>query len=176
MGCSLRSVTTCGLVLAILDLLHGLGTLAFYGYQFHVHYVCHWNHGIRWCQYYLQETNHSVRVNIGIGEGVVCTIFACLLIVSLCKYKPWLTWLWLLKAVVVVIINGYFIIIWLMEKSRHYHQFWDRHNYDQDGIFLMAGIGLTTVEILIMFIFCCVSGSFTYKIRSQRVPTMETDI
>ncbi|KAK3873611.1 hypothetical protein Pcinc_021394 [Petrolisthes cinctipes] len=184
MTSSLKCVVNCGLVLAVLDIIHGISTLAFYGYQLYSHYNCHWNHGIRWCQYYLKETNHSTRVNIGIGEGVLCLLFASVLIVALCKYKPWLAWAWLLKALGVVGVNGYFIIIWVLEMSHHYHQFWDRHNYDQDSIFLYAGIVLTLMELFIMFTFCCVTGLFTYKVgdgedlevRKERVPTMETDI
>lgn len=33
--------------------LHGVATCAFYGYQFGVHYRCHSNYGIRWCEHYL---------------------------------------------------------------------------------------------------------------------------
>ncbi|XP_071546620.1 uncharacterized protein [Panulirus ornatus] len=176
MSCNLRCVVKCGLLLAILDLLHGLATEAFYGYEFYIHYRCQWVHGIRWCRYYLRETNHSLRVNIGIGEGVVCILFAVLLILALCKYQPWLAWLWLLKAVAVLVVNGYFLTGWIVEKSRYYHQIWDQHNYDQDNVFMTAGIILTLVEVFLMFIFCCVGGSFTYKVHKQRLPTMETDI
>nr|XP_053656170.1 uncharacterized protein LOC128704981 isoform X2 [Cherax quadricarinatus] len=157
-------------------MLHALATSGFYAYQLASHYNCRWNHGIRWCQYYMYETNHNLRVNVGIGEGVVCLVFACLLMVGLCKYNPVLTWLWLFKALAVVVVNTYFLTGWLLQRSRHYHQFWDRHNYDQDNNFLLASACLTVIEVFIMFVFCCVAGSFTYKIRKQRVPTMETDI
>ncbi|XP_069158064.1 uncharacterized protein [Procambarus clarkii] len=176
MACSLKNIVNCGLVLAVFDLLHGLATTAFYSYQFASHYNCHWNHGIRWCQYYLHETNHSLRVNLGIGEGIVCLVVSCLLMVALCKYNPVLTWLWLVKAVAVLVLNTYFLTGWVLQKSSHYHQFWDRHNYDQDNIFLLAGAALTFLQLLIMFIFCCVTGSFTCKVHKQRIPTMETDI
>ncbi|KAG0730421.1 hypothetical protein GWK47_028284 [Chionoecetes opilio] len=165
MGSKLRCLANCGVVLGVMDLLHGLATLAFYGYQYGSHYNCHWNHGIRWCRYYLQETNHSTRVSYGLAEGVICTIFAIFLIIALTKYKWWLAWSWLLKALAVVALNGYFIIVWVMETSRYYHQFWDRHNYDQNQVFLLAGIVLTLIELVIMFTFCCVVGSFTHKPR-----------
>ncbi|KAK7079172.1 hypothetical protein SK128_001476 [Halocaridina rubra] len=166
MANSVRSVATCclGLGVGVFDLLHAFATLIFYGYELVTHYRCHWNHGIRWCQYYIYQTNHSVRVNIGIGEGIVCLLFASLLIVGFCKYKPWLTWMWLVKALAVIVVNSYFICVWLIERSRYYHSFWDRNNYDQDNIFLLAGVGLTIVEFFIMIIFCCVSGVFTYRV------------
>lgn len=173
---NLRGVANCGMFLGIMDLLHGLATISFYGYQYGSHYNCYWNHGIRWCTYYLEETNHSKRVNLGLGEGVICIIFAILLIVSFSKYKWWLAWTWLLKALAVLGLNGYFVTVWVMETSRSYHQFWNRHNYDQNQVFLLAGIVLTLIELIIMLIFCCVVGSFTHKIRKQQVPTMETHI
>lgn len=176
MSNSLRGVVNCGLLWAILDLIHGLVTIGFYGYEAITHYRCHWNHGIRWCQYYLDQTNHSLRVNIGIGEGLMCVFFASLLITAFSRFKPWLTWVWLIKALAVLGINGYFITIWVIEKSRYYHSFWDRSNYDQDNIFLMAGVGLTLLEFFITMAFCCVSATFTHRVRKQQLPTMETDI
>ncbi|XP_045119084.1 uncharacterized protein LOC123509009 [Portunus trituberculatus] len=176
MGFNLQCVANSGVTLGVLDLLHGLATLAFYSYQFGTHFNCRWSHGIRWCRYYLEETNHSQRVDLGMGEGVLCIIFAILLIVALRKYNWWLVWAWLTKALAVVGLNGYFITVWVLETSRHYHQFWNRHNYDQNQVFLLAGIILTLAELIFMFVFCCIVGSFTHKIRKQRVPTMETDI
>lgn len=61
-------------------------------------------------------------------------------------------------------LNGYFITVWVMETSRYYHQFWNSHNYDQNQVFLLTGIALTLVEIVLMFTFCCVVGSFTHKV------------
>ncbi|XP_068217533.1 uncharacterized protein [Palaemon carinicauda] len=176
MSNSLRTVANCGLFLAILDLIHALSTFGFYCYELIIHYRCHWNHGIRWCQYYLNDTNHSLRVNIGIGEGVVCIFFASVLIAAFCRYNPWVAWLWLIKALAVIGINAYFIGVWMVQRSRYYHSLWNPKNYNQDEIFLMAGIGLTAIELLIMFIFFCVSGAFTYKVKRQQVPTMESDI
>ncbi|MPC86253.1 hypothetical protein E2C01_081075 [Portunus trituberculatus] len=101
------------------------------------------------------------------GEGVLCIIFAILLIVALRKYNWWLVWAWLTKALAVVGLNGYFITVWVLETSRHYHQFWNRHNYDQNQVFLLAGIILTLAELIFMFVFCCIVGSFTHKVRVE---------
>ncbi|KAK7081522.1 hypothetical protein SK128_000517, partial [Halocaridina rubra] len=78
-------------------------------------------------------------------------------------YKPWLTWIWLVKALAVIVVNSYFICVWLIERPRYYHSFWDRNKYDQDNIFLLAGVGLTIVEFFIMINYCCVPGVFTYR-------------
>ncbi|ROT78548.1 hypothetical protein C7M84_002753 [Penaeus vannamei] len=173
MACSLRNIINFGLLLAVIDLLHGIATCAFYGYELAVHYRCHWNHGIRWCQYYLYHTDHSVRVNIGIAEGVGCLFFSTILIIGLCKRKPLVTWTWLLKPIAVIIINVFFLSRWLAQKSRYYHSFLDRRSDEQENLFTYLGLGLTLVQVFVMLFLLCINGSFTYKIRKQGAPNTD---
>ncbi|XP_027209507.2 uncharacterized protein [Penaeus vannamei] len=173
MACSLRNIINFGLLLAVVDLLHGVATCAFYGYQFSIHYRCHWAHGLRWCQHYLYMSDHSVRVNIGIAEGVGCLFFSTILIIGLCKRKPLVTWTWLLKPIAVVIINVFFLSRWLAQKSRYYHSFLDRRSDEQENLFTYLGLGLTLVQVFVMLFLLCINGSFTYKIRKQGAPNTD---
>ncbi|XP_047491334.1 uncharacterized protein LOC125040690 [Penaeus chinensis] len=116
MACSLRNIINFGLLLAVIDLLHGVATCAFYGYQFGIHYRGHSNYGIRWYEHYLYLSDLSVRVNIGIAEGVGGLFFSTILIIGLCKRKPLVTWTWLLKPVAVIIINVFFLSRWMVQR------------------------------------------------------------
>ncbi|XP_071546616.1 uncharacterized protein [Panulirus ornatus] len=170
MACSLRCVVVCGILLAVLDILHGLVTLGFYGYQFIIEsfYLCPLELPVEKChnKIYIYEQMFEMRVYIGIGEGIACVLFSIFYIIALVKHKPSLTWVWLMKSFAVIAINVYYLAAWLIRQGRYDHIEWEKQDYEDD--FVWAGEGLTLAQIIIMILFCLIGGIFTYKVCEER--------
>lgn len=170
MACTLRSVVTCGILLAIMDILHGVITLGFYGYQFVVEsfYLCPLNLPVEKChnKIYIYEQMFEMRVYIGIGEGIIGMLFAIIYIVALVKHKPSLTWMWLLKSFAVIAINIYYLSSWLIRQGAYDHIDWEKADYEDE--FIYFGQGLTLAQMIIMVLYCLIGGLFTYKVVEER--------
>ncbi|XP_037792299.1 uncharacterized protein LOC119587694 [Penaeus monodon] len=168
--CSIKAVISCGIFLAVLDIIQGLITLGWYGYRFvsYYFYLCPRELPIDEChaEKYHYEQLYTLRTYIGIGEGAVTPIFAAIYIVALVRHKPWLAWCWLIKAFGALGINVYFLSQWLIRLKNFDHLRTIRPAYDQQ--FLWIGIALTLAEVVILFLFCLVGGLFTYKVCEER--------
>lgn len=170
MACTLQGVITCGIVLAFFDILHGLTTLGFYGYQFVIEsfYLCPLNLPVEKChnKIYIYEQMYELRVYIGIGEGIAGALFAIFYIVALVKRKPSLTWFWLLKSFAIIAVNIYYLSSWLIRQGRYDHIEWEKSAYED--YFIYFGQGLTLAQIIIMVLYCLIGGIFTYKVCEER--------
>ncbi|KAF2361098.1 hypothetical protein FHG87_008147 [Trinorchestia longiramus] len=164
---SIQGVLIAGVILAVLDLLFGIYVLGFYGKIQHNHFHCPWAHGIRSCDFFLFETNHNTRTIIGLAEGIVSIVFSTVLLVAFLRRLPYLAWIWLLKAVIVILMNAYFVADWLIKRGRYYHSYWDPDEYNEETVFIAGGFIEIGVQLILSFIFCCLAASFTYKIRRQ---------
>ncbi|XP_050693320.1 uncharacterized protein LOC126984022 [Eriocheir sinensis] len=170
MCCTLRSVVAFGIILAVIDIMHGLVTAGFYCYQFvmDTFYLCPLEMEVTLChnKIYVYEQLFETRVYIGIGEGIAGVIFAVFYILALVKHKPSMTWVWLMKSFAVISINVYYLASWLIRRGRY-----DHINIEQpedEKIFIYAAKGLTLVQILIMMVFCLIGAIFTYKVCEER--------
>ncbi|KAK7075066.1 hypothetical protein SK128_007572 [Halocaridina rubra] len=170
MACTLRGVITCGIILAIFDVLHGLASLGFYAYQFVMwsFYLCPLNLPVEKChnKIYIFDQMFKLRVYIGIGEGAAGVLFAIFYIVALVKRKPSLTWFWLLKSFAIIAINIYYLSSWLIRQGRYDHIEWEKAEYEDE--FIYFGQGLTLAQIIIMVLYCLIGGLFTYKVCEER--------
>ncbi|XP_066990724.1 uncharacterized protein [Macrobrachium rosenbergii] len=170
MACTLRAVVTCGIILAVIDVFHGLTTTGFYAYQFIVElfYLCPLDLPLELChnKNYIYEQMFETRVYIGLGEGVVGVLFSLFYIMALVKRKPSLTWLWLLKAFAVIAINIYYLSSWVIRQGRYEHINWEKDEYEDE--FVYAGQGLTLIQIIILVLYCLIGGIFTYKVCEER--------
>nr|XP_053656166.1 uncharacterized protein LOC128704980 [Cherax quadricarinatus]XP_053656167.1 uncharacterized protein LOC128704980 [Cherax quadricarinatus] len=178
MACTLKSVVVCGILLAILDIIHGLVTSGFYGYQFIVQsfYLCPLNLPVEKChnKIYIYEQMFQMRVFIGIGEGIAGVIFSVIYIVALVKHKPSLTWIWLMKSFAVVAINVYYLSNWLIRQGRYDHINWEKHRFEDQ--FIYAGEGLTLAQVVIMVLFCFIGAIFTYKVCEERTASRRNSL
>lgn len=176
--CSFKGVLIGGVVLAVLDLLFGVFILGFYGAIQHDKYNCPWAHGIRSCDYFIHDTNHSTRTIIGIVEGIVSIFFSVILLFSFIKHLPYLAWTWLVKALIVIGMNSYFVGDWLVKRGRYFHTYWNPNEYNEESWFIMGGSVEIVVQLVLSFVFCCLSASFTYKLHRRRRAewAAETDI
>jgi len=167
MCCSLRSVIGFGIFLAIIDILQGLTTLVWYGYRFlwWVWYLCPSDLPVQDCHqvHYHHNQYYTLRNYIGIGEGVVTPIFAIVYIIALVRHKPWLTWLWIVKAFAILGINVYFISQWIIRQNTTMST-----PTEYDPQYLWISIGLTASEVLLLLVFCMLGGIFTYKVFEER--------
>lgn len=168
--CTLRGVVLSGILLAVIDMIHGLVTSSFYCYQLVMDkfYLCPLTMDVTLChnKIYVYEQLFETRVYIGIGEGIVGIFFTIIYVLALVKHKPSITWLWLLKAFAIIIINVYYLASWLIRRGRYDHINSDQPEDEQ--IFLYAAKGLTLVQIVIMVIFCLIGAVFTYKVCEER--------
>lgn len=169
MACSLKCVVGFGIFIAILDILHGLATLGFYGYRFVAYhfYLCPRDLDITVCQnkLYIYEQLFTLRVWIGLGEGAVTQFFVMIYIIALVKHKPWLTWFWLIKSFGVMGINVYYISYWLVRRKSFDHINYQPQEYEKN--FLYVGGGLTLIQLCIMLFFCLIGGIFSYKVCEE---------
>ncbi|KAK4311506.1 hypothetical protein Pmani_016974 [Petrolisthes manimaculis] len=169
--CSLRGVISCGIILAIIDILHGMVTASFYCYQLvmDTFYVCPIAMDVVLCsnKMYFYWQMFATRVYIGIGEGIVGVLFAIFYIIALIKHKPSLTWIWLLKAFGVIGINVYFLAIWLIRRGRFLHI--NQEQLEDENLFIYTAEGLTAIQVVTMILFCLIGGIFTYKVCEERV-------
>ena len=83
-----------------------------------------------------------------------------------------LVWSWLFKGVVVVLMNMYFILDWLIKRGRFYHAYWSDEEYDLESLYINVGVTLTMFQLFIVIVFCCVSGSFTMKVSLKGILTI----
>ncbi|XP_068217539.1 uncharacterized protein [Palaemon carinicauda] len=170
MACSLRAVITCGIILAVLDVIHGLATTGFYGYRFIVEsfYLCPLDLPIDKChnKNYVYEQMFETRVYIGIGEGIVGVLFSLFYVMALVKRKPSLTWLWLLKSFAIIAINIFYLSSWLIRQESYDYIKWEKAEYEDEFVFTAQA--LTLAQIVIMVIYCLIGGVFTYKVCEER--------
>ncbi|XP_068217538.1 uncharacterized protein [Palaemon carinicauda] len=169
MACSLKCVVGFGIFLAVLDILHGLATLGFYGYRFVAYsfYLCPRDLDITVCQnkLYIYEQLFTFRVYVGLGEGAITPFFVMIYIIALVKHMPWLTWFWLLKSFGIMGINVYYISYWVVRRKSFDHINYEPQDYENH--FLYFGAGLTLAQLLIMLLFCLVGGIFSYKVSKK---------
>ncbi|XP_068217535.1 uncharacterized protein [Palaemon carinicauda] len=169
MACSLKCVVGFGIFLAVLDILHGLATLGFYGYRFVAYsfYLCPRDLDITVCQnkLYIYEQLFTFRVYVGLGEGAITPFFVMIYIIALVKHMPWLTWFWLLKSFGIMGINVYYISYWVVRRKSFDHINYEPQDYENH--FLYFGAGLTLAQLLIMLLFCLVGGIFSYKVCEE---------
>ncbi|XP_045599241.1 uncharacterized protein [Procambarus clarkii] len=170
MACSIRTVVGCGIFLAIVDIIHGLCTVGFYGYRFisFYFYLCPRELDIAYCQnkIYIYEQLFTFRTYIGLGEGGVTPLFDIIYIIALVKHKPWLTWFWLIKAFGSMGINVFYISSWMVRRISFQHITYQPEYFEQQ--FLVAGITLSIAQLIITVIFCIIAGIFTYKVAEER--------
>lgn len=170
MGCSLRACVAFGIFLAILDILHGLGSLGFYGYRFIANYfwLCPRDLPIEVCHNkdYIYRQMFTMRTYIGLGEGAITPIFNIVFIISLVKHMPCMVWMWLIKSFGIIGINIFYISSWLIRRESFANINFEKQEYEHH--FLMVGAGLTIFQVMLMILFCIVSGIFTYKVSEDR--------
>lgn len=152
-----------GIVLAVLDLLFSMYVLGFYVKMQFDKYHCYWAHGIRSCDFFMHDTNHNTRTIIGIAMAFISIGWAIVLLYAFIKRKPMLGWSWLLKAVVMIGINAYFVSDWLIKRGRFYHSYWDPAEYNEESLFITQGTIELVVQLLFAIIFCVLNAFFTYK-------------
>ncbi|KAK8404159.1 hypothetical protein O3P69_000313 [Scylla paramamosain] len=168
--CTIHGVVISGILLAVLDIIHGLITSAFYCYQLvmDTFYLCPLDMDVTLChnKIYVYEQLFETRVYIGIGEGIAGVLFNIIYIMALVKHKPSITWVWLLKGFAVIGINVYYLASWLIRRGRY-----DHINSDQpedEIIFIYVAKGLLLVQISILVMFCMIGAVFTYKVCEER--------
>lgn len=170
MACSIKAVVSCGIFLAVLDILHGLSTIGFFAYRFisHYFYLCPRELDITFCQnkIYIYEQLFTLRTYIGLGEGAITPFFDVIYIIALAKHKPWMTWLWLIKSFGVIGINVFYISAWMVRRGSYDHITYVPEDFERE--FLMAGCSLTLIQVIITVIFCIIAGIFTYKVAEER--------
>ncbi|XP_050693316.1 uncharacterized protein LOC126984020 [Eriocheir sinensis] len=170
MACTLKSVIACGIILAVIDILHGLSTLGFYGYRFisFSFYLCPRDLEISVCQnkLYFYEQMFTMRTYIGLGEGAVTLLFDMIYIIALVKYLPCLSWMWIFKSFAVMGINVFYISSWLVRKQSLKEITFQDEEYQRH--FLLAGGWLTAIQLIIMVIFCIIGAIFSYKVAAER--------
>jgi hypothetical protein len=77
---------------------------------------------------------------------------------------PYLAWSWLIKALFIISLNAYFVGDWLVKRGRYYHSYWDPDEYREETRFITGGAIEIVVQLVLSFVFCCLAGSFTYKV------------
>lgn len=170
MACSLKAVITCGIILAILDILHGLTTIGFYGYRYIAitFYLCPRDLDITNCQnkLYFYEQMFTMRTYVGLGEGAATLIFDILYIISLVKYLPCLSWMWIFKSLAVMGVNVFYISQWQIRKESLDEIVFQTEDYQKH--FLLAGGGLTAAQLILCICFCIITAIFSYKVAQER--------
>ncbi|KAG0730420.1 hypothetical protein GWK47_028283 [Chionoecetes opilio] len=170
MACTLKKVIACGIILAVLDIMHGLTTLGFYGYRFisHHFYLCPRDLDITLCQnkLYFYEQMFTMRTYIGLGEGVATLLFAIMYIISLVKYLPCLSWMWIFKSFAVMGVNVFYISSWMVRQESLEEITYQNDDYVQH--FLLAAAGLTLSQLILMVTFCIIGAIFSFKVSQER--------
>ena len=77
-----------------------------------------------------------------------------------------LVWVWLIKAVGVVILNLYFVSVWMVQRGRYYHWYDTEEEVDQELLYIYFGVANIALQIIFGFIFCCTAGGFTYQVKN----------
>jgi len=165
---TLKCATYGGVVVAVLDMLLGIFILGFYAKIQHERFHCAWAHGIRHCDYFIYDSNHSQRTVVGIIVGIVSLGFSGLLLAAFLKRKPVLAYAWVVKAMVVIGVNAFFVGGWLYRQSWQFHNYYHPNEKDEDSHFLLAGICEIIVQLLLVFGFCAAIVPLTMALRKRR--------
>jgi len=165
---SLKCATIGGVVVASLDVILGLFILSFYGKIQHDRFHCAWSHGIRHCDYFIYDSNHSTRTIVGIICGIISLIFSGLLMLAFLKRIPALAWAWLGKALVLIGVNAYFIAGWMYRQSWQFHNYYHPNEKDEDMYFLLGGVVELVFQLLLAFGFCASVVPLTMGLRKRR--------
>lgn len=78
--------------------------------------------------------------------------------------KGLLVWGWLIKPFVVMILNLYFVIVWMIRRGRYYHSYDTPEEVEQELLFIYFGAATAGLQVLLTVWFCCSSGVFTYHV------------
>ncbi|XP_063840833.1 uncharacterized protein LOC135089280 [Scylla paramamosain] len=169
MACALRTVIACGIVLAVIDILHGLTTLGFYGYRFfsYFFFLCSQSTTIQKCydEKYFYEQLFEWRTYYGFGEATVTLLFSIIYIIALVKHLSCLSWMWIFKAVTVMGVNVYYISKWMVRMDTLHLP---KENEDFLKLFLWVNIGLTIGQLAITLAFCVITTVFCYVVARKR--------
>ncbi|KAB7508194.1 hypothetical protein Anas_01973 [Armadillidium nasatum] len=64
----------------------------------------------------------------------------------------------------VIILNLYYVTVWLVQRGRNYHTYETEEEVEQEYLYICFGAATALLQVVLSIWFCCTAGGFSYHV------------